>query len=366
MRLHPARHVERVRTHHADSHQVSANRARRSSDRSASHCGCSICQSAGYSAMLRAKTSASAWVMTLDVAAGAIQRRVDLEPAPVALVPAMYRQQRRPGFDRQLRRTGRHPGWFAEEIHLDPGAGEVALGHQAHHLVVPQSFAEQLEGWLLAAGQWDHLEAQALPVVDEPPVQRLGFEPLGDGGELAASLGQPHPGHIPVAAVRQRQHRTAALGQRRVEVFLPHSRFGEFLAQRVVIHRRQPERLAPVAGIGRQRRPHQAARHFFRRNTDDTRQILAQLGRSPVAGRIQRSGVENVARGEFRHRAHRHPPGRITPVGHPAPQRKAADPRQFQARRDKIHGSLFPGSCPRPAGGIGSAAPGECRTVCNR
>ena len=44
--LHSARHVERVRAHHADSH-VPSIRARRSADQSLIHSGCSMCQSAG-------------------------------------------------------------------------------------------------------------------------------------------------------------------------------------------------------------------------------------------------------------------------------------------------------------------------------
>ena len=130
----------------------------------------------------------------------------------------MHGQQRRPGCGRQLRRAGRHPGRLAEEVDLDAGAAEVPLGHQAHHLVVHQPLAEQRERRLLTAAR-DHLESQALPVVDEPPVQRLGLEPLGDGGEPAMGLGQPYPGHVPVPAVRQRHHGTAAVSQRRIEMF---------------------------------------------------------------------------------------------------------------------------------------------------
>ncbi len=153
-----------------------------------------------------------------DVAAGAVQRRVHLDRPAVVLVPAVRRQQRRPGRDRELRRPRRHPGGFAEEVDLDAGAGEVALGHQAHHPVVPQPLAQHLEGWSVAAGQRQHFEAEALAVVDETLVQRLGLEPLGDGGEGAVRLRQPHPGHVPVAAVRQRQDSSAAGGQGRVQM----------------------------------------------------------------------------------------------------------------------------------------------------
>jgi hypothetical protein len=142
--------------------------------------------------------------------------------------------------------------------------------------------------------------------------------------------------------VRQRHDGAAAVGQRRVEVLVAFNVFGEPLAERVVIHRRQPERLPPVAGIGLQRRAHQAAGDLLRRYADDAREVFAQLVRSPVAGRITRCGVERVARGEFRHRTHRQPPGRIAPVGHSATQRKPVGSGQFQARWND-HDSLFPG-----------------------
>jgi hypothetical protein len=48
MGLHAAVDVERVWAHHADAHQPSPlSLACRSSERSASHCGCSMCQSSG-------------------------------------------------------------------------------------------------------------------------------------------------------------------------------------------------------------------------------------------------------------------------------------------------------------------------------
>src|SRR5882757_10059161 len=88
MRLHASMDVERVRAHHADAHQVDppiprslrscppASFARRSSDRSASHWGCIMCQSAGCAEMLPAKWSASFCVMTVtspeDVSSGGV------------------------------------------------------------------------------------------------------------------------------------------------------------------------------------------------------------------------------------------------------------------------------------------------------
>ena len=59
-------------------------------------------------------------------------------------------------------------------------------------------------------GGGQHFEAQAFPVVDEAPVERLRLEPLGNGGETTVLLHQPHPGHVPVAAVRQGHHGATA------------------------------------------------------------------------------------------------------------------------------------------------------------
>src|SRR6476646_10031833 len=64
VRLHPAGYVERIRADHADTHQPDSSFALRSSDRSASHCGCIMCQSAGWAAMLRANWLAIVCVMT--------------------------------------------------------------------------------------------------------------------------------------------------------------------------------------------------------------------------------------------------------------------------------------------------------------
>ncbi len=68
VRLHAAGDVERVRADHADAHQVDSSFARRSSERSASHCGCIMCQSAGWAAMPLANRSASACVIDGEVA----------------------------------------------------------------------------------------------------------------------------------------------------------------------------------------------------------------------------------------------------------------------------------------------------------
>ncbi|CKS00650.1 Uncharacterised protein [Mycobacterium tuberculosis] len=87
----------------------------------------------------------------------------------------MCGQQCRTGLDRQLRRPHRHPGGLAEEVDLNTGAGEIALGHQADHSVVPQPLTEHLERRPFAAGQRQHLKSQAFAVVDKALVQRFGF-----------------------------------------------------------------------------------------------------------------------------------------------------------------------------------------------
>src|SRR6478609_4924176 len=66
MGLHAAVHVERVRAHHADAHQDSPlSLACRSFDRSASHCGCIMCQSSGWAAIPLANRSAIACVIAV-------------------------------------------------------------------------------------------------------------------------------------------------------------------------------------------------------------------------------------------------------------------------------------------------------------
>ena len=109
----------------------------------------------------------------------------------------MRRNQRRAGLDRQLGRAGGHPGGFAEEVDLHARPGQVAVGHQAHEPVVAQPLGEHLERRPLAAGQRQHLEPEAFPVVDEPAVQRFRLQSLGDGGERAVRAGRATPRPYP-------------------------------------------------------------------------------------------------------------------------------------------------------------------------
>ena len=167
----------------------------------------------------------------------------------------------------------------------DTAAGQVAFGHQADKAVVTQAVGQHLERRPLPAGQRHDLEAQALAVVDEAVIQRLRLEPLGDGGEGAVVLHQPHPGHVPVAAVRQRHHRALAARERRIEVVPAVQTLVEAHPQLVHVHRWQPERLPPVARVGGQRSTDQLARHLGGRDPEDPGQVLAQLIRAATAAR---------------------------------------------------------------------------------
>ena len=83
-----------------------------------------------------------------------------------------------PGQRGQPRRAGREPGRLAEEVDLDPGAGEVAVGQQADHAAAAQPPGQRAVRAPAVLGR-DHLEAQRLPVGDEPAVQRLRVAAAG-------------------------------------------------------------------------------------------------------------------------------------------------------------------------------------------
>ena len=74
-----------------------------------------------------------------------------------------------------------------------------------------QPVAEHLGAGSRPAGQRDDPETQGLPVVEEPPVERLRLQPLGDGHERAAEeVDEPDAGGVPVPAVRQHHHQATA------------------------------------------------------------------------------------------------------------------------------------------------------------
>lgn len=211
---------------------------------------------------------------------GGVDRRVDAETPPAVREPAVHRQQRRAGVDRQLGGTGGHPRRFPEERHRDTLLRQVAFTEEAHDPVVPQSGRQFHERWVLSPAEREDLETETFAVVDEPLVQRFGLQPLGDRGQTAPVLGAPHTRHVPVSAVRQRQNRAPAGFFRGVEVLLPFDQLVEGRAGLHEVHRRQPERLPPVARVGPHRGLHQGVRHLRGGHTQHAGKIAAQLFRS--------------------------------------------------------------------------------------
>ena len=221
MRLHAAGNIERVRAHHADAHQAAPRlpdaRSQPEPRRSRGQVGDPLrlqhVPVGGMRGDAGGEWSASAWVIAADVArtrcpaAGACR-----VTQPSVGEPGVRRQQRaRRSRMASLAGPGGQPGGFAEERR--PATPDRVRSRSAIRHTSPLSrsrSASTSNGGRAPAGQRQHLEAQALPVVDEAVVQRLRFEPLGDGGERAVGVDQPHPGHVPVTAVRQRQHRAPA------------------------------------------------------------------------------------------------------------------------------------------------------------
>ena len=274
--LHAAGHVERIRADHADAHQVASSLARRSSDRSASHCGCIMCQSAGCAAMLRANRSANAWVTAVTSLETGVERCLEIDDPVVAVVLDVRRNQ-----------MGARWRWPASP---DPAGNRVGSPKKSTStpvrvrsrsairqtsLLSRSRSASTSNGGRSPPVSGKHLEAQAFPVVDEPAVQRFGLEPLGDGGEGAVLLGEPHAGHVPVAAVRQRQDRRR--GRRPLPpatvLRCSHRRAG--VPSFGQIHRGQPERLPPVSGVGGKRSTNQPVRHAVGWDAEHAGKVLA-------------------------------------------------------------------------------------------
>ncbi|GAA3241540.1 hypothetical protein GCM10020256_64590 [Streptomyces thermocoprophilus] len=83
-----------------------------------------------------------------------------------------------------------------------PEADRVAVGDQADQAAVAQAARERAEGGAAAVRQ--DLHAEALAVGDEPVVQGLRLQPLGDRGERDAQLGgDPGARQVPVGEVGQ-------------------------------------------------------------------------------------------------------------------------------------------------------------------
>ena len=138
-----------------------------------------------------------------------------------AVEPQRDRHQRGTGLHRKRRRTAHHVRLLAEEVDLDAATGDVPVRGQADQPARAQPLGENPEP-LHTAGRGEHLEPEPFPEGEEPPGQRLGLEPLGHGGELGHATGDdPRSGLVPVAHVRQREHRTATGGERGEQPVLP-------------------------------------------------------------------------------------------------------------------------------------------------
>src|SRR4051794_8771750 len=77
-------------------------------------------------------------------------------------------QQRGPGTQSERRGAGREPGAFAEELHVDTVAREVAVAQEAHDSVVAQR-AEHARGDVVTEG--DDLEPERVALLGEPVEQ---------------------------------------------------------------------------------------------------------------------------------------------------------------------------------------------------
>src|SRR5580693_7527718 len=104
---------------------------------------------------------------------------------------------------------------FAEELHFDAVAHEVAVAHQAGHLVVldrtnegcGRPFAERHRG-----------QAHGGAFRDEPFEQLLRLEHLHDGRHRHALEGQPIATPLPTPDVWQRHHHALAVRERLAQV----------------------------------------------------------------------------------------------------------------------------------------------------
>jgi hypothetical protein len=106
--------------------------------------------------------------------------------------PAIGRGQRGAGPGRQPRAGP--PGMVAppaERSTGTPPAPEVAVDQQADPAAAVQPLAQHRGARPRPAGERDHAHAQRLAVRQEPPVERLGPQPLGHGQERARPASRP-------------------------------------------------------------------------------------------------------------------------------------------------------------------------------
>ena len=237
---------------------------------------------------------------------------------------------------------GRRP---AEEGDGNAAGAQVAIDQEARHPAVLEPFPEHLRARPGPSGERDDPEPQRLAVGEEPAVEGLGLQALGDGHERAAEIvDEPDPGGVPVAAVRQDHDQPPPAGPRLVEVLA-----ADHLGACDDAHARvagQAEGLLPVTGVALQ----------------------------PATGELGQLRLAQPAAG---HRAQVGPelPGSLAlAAGGPAP----AAPEQSAGRRLGQHphrspaggeaGVGQPGDDPlaRPGhgaggGGVGSDRPAACR-----
>ena len=308
--LHAARHVDGVRADQADPHgdaAASAAGARSGrGGRSAGHSGWTMCQSAGCSGDPRSEEVGHLLCSVGDLVAqpGPVQRHRcrDLARPTAVEVVEMGRAQVGAGDGGQHGRAGRHPGLLAEEVDGDTAGGQVPVGYQADDLAVAQPLPQHRRR-VGTPGERQDLEAEALPVGDELVEQRCRLQPLGDGADPAEGACHGEPGDVPVAGVRQRHHDPAA-GVHRGAHMLDAGQIGQHRGDHgVVVHRRQPERLLPVPGVGTQRRLGDG-REAGRRGgiAEYPLQVAGQLhgARSPPAERgVRRGGERAIGDGQW-------------------------------------------------------------------
>ena len=212
-----------------------------------------------------ANASATAWVAAAHLVpqpAAVGERHLRVDPDP----PAARRRTTAPtaaAARRCVAASSAGPAGIrvrrAEELDLDRRA-RTGPGRRAGRppAALAQPVHEHVEGRPLAAGERQDLHAEPLPVGQEPLVQGLGLEPLGDRGE------RPSRGRRSQAAGRSPSCRSAA-----AQITPPAA--GHRLVQRcrrpMTSERspdrsargdlRQPERLQPVPGVRAQARADQ-------------------------------------------------------------------------------------------------------------
>jgi hypothetical protein len=175
--------------------------------------------------------------------------------APVlSLVPQRHRHQRGPGLLGKRGRAAHDPGGLAEELALDPAAGQVPFAQQGDQTASPQPLRQDPEPARAGRVRQD-LHAQPLPERHEPVMQRFRAQPLRHCGDLpGAAEHDPGARVLPVAHVRQREDHPADRRQVPERCLLLASRPHPAQDLRRRDHR-QPEYLQPVPQIRTHRVP---------------------------------------------------------------------------------------------------------------